>query len=144
MRPVLFDTSVYIAALQKGERAVAALRRWTRGSPVWLSAVVLEELHAGAGAPARRALEQLGREFAMARRILVPSSADWAETGKLLARFAEGFDEQEIGQARLVNDALIGVSAVRRGITVFTTDKRDFARLARFRPILWQVAKLKR
>ena len=47
MQPVLFDTSIYITALRMGDDAGLGLRRITGGAAVWLSSVVLEELHAG-------------------------------------------------------------------------------------------------
>ena len=37
------------------------------------------------------------------------------------------------GRGRLANDALIAMSAARRGATVITANERDFARLAEFR-----------
>jgi predicted nucleic acid-binding protein len=40
----------------------------------------------------------------------------------------------------LTNDALIAMSAARQGITVLTTNERDFARLNRFHPFKWEVA----
>ena len=61
MRPVLFDTSVYITALRMEEEAALRLRRIAGGGPMWLSAVVLEELYAGANANGRRAVERLER-----------------------------------------------------------------------------------
>lgn len=139
MRPVLFDSSVYISALRRGEEALVGLRRWSADSPVWLSAVVLAELYAGADRRARRAIDRLERDFTKARRILVPTLSDWSETGKVLARFGEEFDYDTIARGRLTNDALIAISAARQGITVVTANARDFARLARLRPILWQI-----
>jgi len=32
------------------------------------------------------------------------------------------------------------MSAARQGITILTTNERDFARLAQFRPFTWKVA----
>jgi len=49
MQPALFDTSIYIAALRRGNDAAIALRRVAADAPLWLSSVVLEELYAGAG-----------------------------------------------------------------------------------------------
>src|SRR5271157_2138437 len=49
MQPSLFDTSIYIAALRRGNDAAVALRRVAADAPLWLSSVVLEELYAGAG-----------------------------------------------------------------------------------------------
>jgi predicted nucleic acid-binding protein len=48
MKPVLFDTSVYIASLRRVDDRVTQTRNLEHGSPLWLSAVVLEELYAGA------------------------------------------------------------------------------------------------
>ena len=48
MRPMLFDTSIYITALRIGNDAALGLRRIAGGAAVWLSSVVLEELYAGA------------------------------------------------------------------------------------------------
>jgi predicted nucleic acid-binding protein len=52
---------------------------------------------------------------------------------------AAKYDYEQIGQGRLTNDALIAMSAGRSGITVITTNSRDFMRLAEFRPFHWRV-----
>ncbi len=104
-----------------------------------MSAVVLEELYAGVSVHDRRVVERLERDFDSARRILVPNLNDWTQAGKVLARLAAEYDYEKIGQARLTNDALIAMSAARQGITVLTANERDFARLAQFRPFLWEV-----
>jgi hypothetical protein len=49
MQPALFDSSVYISALRRGDDAAPALRRLAADAPLWLSAVVIAELYAGAG-----------------------------------------------------------------------------------------------
>lgn len=140
MRPVLFDSSVYITALRGGQDALAALRRQKLRASVWLSSVVLEELYAGAGSSKdHAALERLEREFDKARRILVPNLSDWTQTGKVLARLAAKHGYEQIGRGRLTNDALIATSASRVSITVLTANARDFARLAEFSPLTWLV-----
>lgn len=139
MAPVLLDTSIYVSALRAGDDAVLKLRRFTSGAPVWLSSVVLEELYAGVKPRDSRIVERLERDFDKAARILVPSLSDWTVTGKLLARLAASFGYERIGQARLTNDALMAMSAARRGITVITANARDFARLAQLRPFHWRV-----
>lgn len=143
MRPVLFDSSIYITALRTGHEAALALRRLAANSPVWLSSVVLEELYAGVALRGRHVLEGLERDFDKARRILVPNLNDWTQTGKALARLAVKYDYEQIGQSRLTNDALIAMSAGRSGITVMTANARDFARLAEFRPFQWRVQTLR-
>jgi predicted nucleic acid-binding protein len=139
MGPVLLDTSIYITALRAGDDAVLKLRRFTPGAPLWLSSVVLEELYAGVKPRDSRIVERLERDFDKAGRMLVPNLSDWTLTGKLLARLAAKYGYEQIGQARLTNDALVAMSAARRGITVITANERDFGRLAQFHPFQWQV-----
>ena len=139
MQPVLLDTSVYIAALRRGEDGALAVRRLGSGSVVWLSGVVLEELYAGAGDRGQPVLERLERDFDRAKRVLVPNLSDWTEAGRVLSHLASKYDYGQIGRGRLTNDALIAMSAERQGITVITTNERDFRRLAEFRTFRWQV-----
>jgi predicted nucleic acid-binding protein len=138
MRPILLDSSIYIAALRAGRDATLALQRLAPDAPVWLSAVVLEELYAGVSLEDRRVVERLERDFDRAGRILVPNLNDWAQAGKVLARLAAEHGYEQIGRSRLTNDALIAMSAARQGITVITANQRDFARLAQFRPFQWE------
>lgn len=138
MQPVLFDSSIYIAALRKGNESVVTLRR-AAAAPLWLSAVVLEELYAGARERERKVVERLERDFERIRRILVPNLSDWAQTGRVLARLADKYDYEQIGLGRLTNDALIAMSAGRMGIRVLTANQRDFHRLAEFRTFQWEV-----
>src|ERR1700731_2282924 len=142
MQPALFDSSIYITALRRGDDVVLALRRLAADAPLWLSAVVLEELYAGADDRARRVVERLERDFDRAKRILVPNLSDWTQVGAVLARLAAKYRYEKIGQGRLTNDALIAMSAGRLGIRVITANERDFSRLAEFRPFQWQVTAL--
>lgn len=138
MDSVLFDTSIYVAALRAADK-VLRLERITTGSVLWLSAVVLEELYAGAGVRDREYVEQLEEGFGQARKILVPDLSDWIEAGKVLARLALKYDYEKIGRGRLTNDALIAMSAARRGIKVITASQRDFLGLAEFRDFQCQM-----
>ena len=140
MQPALLDSSIYVSALRRGEEAVLSLRRFAANAPLWLSAVVLEELYAGAADRNRQVVERLERDFDRAKRILVPNLNDWTQAGKVLARLAGKYDYERIGQGRLTNDALIAMSAGRQGITVISANERDFRRLAEFRAFRWQVA----
>jgi predicted nucleic acid-binding protein len=139
MHPALFDASIYISALRRGQEGALAVRRLAADAPLWLSAVVLEELYAGAGDRERRAVERLERDFERAKRMLVPILGDWRETGIILARLGAKYGYDQIGQGRLTNDALIAMSARRMGIRVITCNERDFRRLAEFRAFHWQV-----
>ena len=137
--PVLFDSSAYICALRQRGEGSLAYERWASQTPLWLSAVVLEELYAGASAQDQRTVEKLERDFERSNRILVPNLSDWAATGKILAKVGRKYGYERIGRARLTNDALIAASASRTGITVLTENERDFARISEFCPLKWQV-----
>jgi len=142
VRPALFDTSVYIAALRQGHDAILALRRLTPEAPLWLSAIVLEELYAGVGDRDRAVIGRLERDMNKINRLLVPNLGDWTQAGKVLNRLAAKYHYEKIGQGRLTNDALIATSAGRLGIRVLTANARDFEKLAEFRAFEWEVASL--
>jgi predicted nucleic acid-binding protein len=140
MRRALLDSSVYISGMRRGNEAVLALRRSSKDTPLWLSAVVLEELYAGASGRVLQSLERMEREFDRMNRILVPNLGDWTEAGRVLARLAVRYGFEKIGQGRLANDALIAMSAARFGVTVISANERDFRRLAEFRAFQWKLS----
>jgi len=142
MQAALFDSSVYIAGIRRGDGAILAQRRLAPGTLLWLSSVVLEELYAGAVGHMRDSVERLERDFERAKRILVPNLGDWTQTGRVLARLAAKYDYEKIGQGRLTNDALIAMSAARIGARVLTMNERDFRKLAEFRTFRWEIATL--
>jgi predicted nucleic acid-binding protein len=139
--PALLDSTIYVSALRSAE-AAAALERLTTGTLLWLSAVVLEELYAGAREPQQEVIAQWEREFDEAGRILVPSLGDWTDAGKVLRRLAAKYGYEKIGRGRLTNDALIAMSAARANIRVITANEKDFRRLAEFRSFAWQLVAL--
>ncbi|HLX84029.1 MAG TPA: type II toxin-antitoxin system VapC family toxin [Terriglobales bacterium] len=142
MKGALLDSSVYISKMRRGDRAVLELKRSSVDTPLWLSAVVLEELYAGASGRVLHSLERMEREFDRMKRILVPNLGDWTETGRVLSRLASKYGYEKIGQGRLANDALIAMSAARMGFRVITTNERDFGKLAEFREFQWELAAL--
>jgi predicted nucleic acid-binding protein len=139
MQPVLFDSTIYINALRLGDDAVLGVRYLAPEAPLWLSAVVLEELYAGVGMRDRKVVDRLEHDFDRARRILVPSLSDWVQAGRALALLGAQYGYEHIGRGRLTNDALIAMSAGRHGITIVTGNERDFARLREFRHFHYEV-----
>jgi predicted nucleic acid-binding protein len=139
--PALLDSSIYVSAL-RSEKSAGTLERLASGTRLWLSAVVLQELYAGAGDRQREVVERWERDFEQARRILVPSQSDWTDAGKALRLLATRYDYEKIGRGRLTNDALIAMSAARAGIRVITANEKDFRRLAEFRSFDWQLVAL--
>src|SRR5260370_208383 len=113
MPPVMFDSSIYIAALRIRHDAALELRRLAGGEPIWLSSVVLEELYAGASVKNRHIVERFERDFDRAGRFLVPNLKDWAQAGKVLALVAAEYDFGQIGRGRLTKDWGQGEEVVR-------------------------------
>jgi predicted nucleic acid-binding protein len=144
MAGVIFDTSIYVSALREGNASLFAARRTTphgehTKSPLWLSAVVLEELYAGASEEkAKRLCSRLEREFDLLGRILVPQRSDWTACGQVLSLIGSKHGYERIGRSRLTNDALIAVSAARLGFTVVTKNAADFQLISEFRTINWR------
>jgi predicted nucleic acid-binding protein len=139
MQSALFDTSIYVSALRRGD-AGPAVARFVAECDMWLSAVVLEELYAGAREGDRHVVEQIEHQFDKESRILLPELDDWIQAGKVLSRLAATYDYETIGRNRLTNDALMAMSAARAGVTIVTANVRDFRRLAEFCALSWQVA----
>ena len=143
MAGILFDTSIYISAFRQGEASILAMRRASRSgdggsAPLWLSAVVLSELLVGASEKrARQQLLETEREFLKLNRLLVPMQRDWSLAGQVLAQVGVKYGYEQVGRARLTNDALIAMSAARNGFTVLTKNASDFKKIAEFRPFQW-------
>ena len=144
MSGILFDASVYIAALRQGDAAVLGLRRALRTGdrqtrPLWLSIVVLEELYVGAiEAKMRRDLQRMEREFDKIGRLLLPDRRDWTSAGQVLCKIGQKYGFNLVGQARLTNDAVIAMSVASCGFTIQTKNPRHFQLIAEFRPFNWE------
>jgi predicted nucleic acid-binding protein len=138
MQGAFLDTSVYIAILRQ-DHSPLRVEQFTAGSTVWLSAIVLEELYAGAQDRSRAAILELERDFSIDDQIVAPTVNDWIATGNLLARVAAKYGYEQIGRGRLTNDALMTVSASRLGYRIITANARDFRRLAEFCDIHLQI-----
>ena len=107
--------------------------------PLWLSAVVLMELLAGASdSKSREHLLEFEREFSTLQRVLVPIERDWSIAGQVLAQLGAKYAYEQVRRSRMTNDALIAMSAARNGFTVFTKDAADFERIAEYRPFSWK------
>jgi predicted nucleic acid-binding protein len=133
-RKVIFDTNVYITAIQAGPAAdtsqllLAALPR------TYLSAVVVQELYTGTfDAFGERLVEKFVHQTEKTGRIVVPTYRDWKETGRILARIGRQEPAQRMRISRLVNDVLLAMSAVQIGATLFTFNREDFALIARYK-----------
>jgi predicted nucleic acid-binding protein len=143
---ILFDTSIYITALRQGDASILTVRRAWRANdgysfPLWLSAVVLSELLVGATEKqTRQELLEIEHEFIKLNRLLVPVRRDWSLAGQVLAQVGARYGYEQVGRTRMMNDALIAMSAARRGFTVITRNTEDFKKIADCRPFQWEAA----
>jgi predicted nucleic acid-binding protein len=129
------DTNVYIDAFRDPAVEAALLRFLERALPfTFLSAVVMQELAAGARTPAQvRELERsVFQPFGRRRRVFAPTTAAFVRSGRLIAAVAarDGWPTVHENPS-LLNDALLASSCHDAGITLVTQDS-DFDRFAPF------------
>jgi len=129
------DTNIFIDGFRNDDAEAEVFVFLNQALPfVYLSAVVMQELAAGARtADAVRSVQRCVFEpFERRQRVFAPSSAAFVESGRVLAAIAarEGWQLLD-KKPSLLNDALIAASCRERGITLITRDG-DFKRLAPF------------
>lgn len=133
-RKVLFDTKVYIEAIQVGAEADAYQLLLSSLPRTYVSAVVVQELYTGTlDAFGKRLVEGFVRQTEKTGRIIIPTYGDWKETGRILAKIGRQEPAQRTRMPRLVNDVLLAMSAVQIGATLFTFDREDFRLIARYK-----------
>ena len=127
------DTNIYIDAFRDPAAEAALLRFLERALPVTLlSAVVMQELAAGARTAAqRRELERsVFGPFIRRGRVFTPSAIAFANSGRLIADVAAREGWQTVRRnSSLLNDALLATSCREQGIVLVTNDS-DFDRFA--------------
>jgi predicted nucleic acid-binding protein len=130
-----FDTNIFIDGFRSEEAQAEIFGFLKRALPfTYLSAVVIQELAAGARTPetARQVQRGVFQPFERRRRVFAPSATAFVRSGRVLAAIAarEGWRLLEENPS-LLNDALIATSCREQGITLITKDG-DFKRLAPF------------
>ena len=129
------DTNIYIDAFRDPDAEAALLGFLERALPfTFLSAVVMQELAAGARTPAQlRELERsVFQPFVRRGRVFAPMTAAFVRSGRLIAAVAarEGWPTIHENPS-LLNDALLAASCREAGITLLTRDS-DFDRFTPF------------
>jgi predicted nucleic acid-binding protein len=124
----VIDTSVYIGHWEHGLYE-EALQRVRRAFIVRHSAVVLSELRRGART--RAAERTVARLRALARDPWTPSENDWWEAGRIVRTLGDAHHWGRSKRRDFQNDALIALTARRRGATVVTANRDDFELLGR-------------
>ena len=130
---ILFDTSVYIAAISGGLESPAYRTLEDSIPRTYLAAVVSAELRAGATSKAaQRAVEQFTHRAHSVGRVVAPGVATWEKAGDLLGRIRRSEPHLRSKLRGLWNDLLIALSGREIGATVVTYDAEDFGLLRRY------------
>jgi predicted nucleic acid-binding protein len=138
-KPNVFDTSIYIRELRKGNNNILSQRQ-SESFPLWLSSVVLEELYVGAsGRKVLKILTKFEQNFEKTNRLLVPNQTDWSIAGQVLNKIGEKYGFDKVGKARMTNDTLLAMSVARNGLKLFTANAKDFQLISEFREFDWEI-----
>jgi predicted nucleic acid-binding protein len=125
------DTNLYIDAMRTVEDNAALIAFHAAFAPFeYLSAVVVQELHAGVRGRAAAKLDAtIVAPFERRGRLVTPSYEVWKESGRVLAELVDSSDWQSVSRS-FVNDVLLAMSCRESGIVLVTKNVRDFARIA--------------
>jgi predicted nucleic acid-binding protein len=139
-RKVLFDTNVYIEAIRLGLAADLSQLLLSTIPRMYLSAVVVQELYAGALDPlGERLVATFVSQTERTGRIVIPTYRDWKETGRISGRINRQQPAERSRIPRLVNDILLALSAVQIGATLCTFNGKDFRLIARYKKFSLEV-----
>lgn len=107
-----------------------------------MSSVVLQELVIGALDSAElKKWAMMRRLFEKENRLLVPTTEDWWQAGKIINALLRGLKSESRGETprlhpnqkyRIIHDALIAVTAQRLGALVVTDNLADFENIRRY------------
>ena len=130
---VIFDTSVFVDQLRtaRHQARIAAVTGLIRSS-----SVVLAELWRGATKPAeQRFLRVLERNHP----VLVPTSKNWIESGKILnaIRTRKGFSSEKLRDLHF--DVLIALTERSHGARLITSNRGDFELIAEYIPLRLEI-----
>jgi len=130
------DTQLFIGAFRDRAAKEAFQEFYRNFAPFqYLSAIVAQELRAGARRPQDRAAleEHVLGIFERTGRTITPSADAWHRSGDVLAAMArdEGLELSKLSKA-FGNDVLIAMSCRESGSVLITDNDRDFARIRRF------------
>ncbi len=129
---VVLDTSIYIPYINEGvSHPVFELEEYI--PIIYMSAVVMEELYAGAhDRKTVRLLDKLYDTFQSLNRLIAPDAQDWQQAGKIIARMGRKYGFEKRFLSRITNDVLIAITARKIGALVITKNKKDFSLIREF------------
>ena len=128
-RKYVLDTNLHIDAIRNSLKEQALEGFLERDAPMtYMSAVVMQELRAGAGADEQAKVLQDGicDVFERRSRVVAPSTMAFKDCGRILATlFRQGGLPYKDRPRSLVNDILIAITCRENGLTLLTAGE-DF------------------
>ena len=132
-RWLVFDTSIYIAAIRMGPASEPASILMEDRPRTYLAAVVAAELRAGAtDDAARRLVHDYTLSAHRVGRVVTPTASSWERAGDIFARMRSRQPEFRSKVPALWRDLLIALSARQLGAVVVAENVRDFELLRRY------------
>jgi len=126
----VLDTNIYIDRFSKPK---LHQQIFLSEGVVYLSAIVLMELKAGAHSPQGiKATNSLRDFFKRVNRIVFPTANDFDKAGEIMAKLRRESRYDLKKCYSLVNDILIALSAYQIGGVLYTQNKRDFEAIRKF------------
>jgi predicted nucleic acid-binding protein len=96
--------------------------------------VVVQELYTGALDPfGERLVNAFVRQTEKTGRVVIPTYRNWKQTGRILAEISRQEPNQRSRIPRLTNDALLAMSVIQIGATLYTFNGEDFRLIARYK-----------
>jgi len=126
LRKYVLDTNIYVDAIRDPEKERSLAAFLERNTPMtYMSAVVMQELRAGAvtDAQARALQDGIFGAFERRNRVAGPSPGAFKDCGRILAALfrQDGVPYRERPRS-LVNDILIVITCRENGFTLVTAD----------------------
>ena len=129
---LVLDTSIYIPFINQGIAHPTIEVR--QGRPlIFMSAVVMEELYAGAlDFSSVKLLDKMHDTFSGMGRLIVPDAMDWQKTGKVVAQLGKKYGFEKLFLSRITNDILIAATTRKIGAVVVTNNQKDFLKIQEY------------
>jgi predicted nucleic acid-binding protein len=138
----IFDTSVYIEAIQRGEESTDYPLLIDSLPVTYLCSVVSSELYVEARDHiAYKMIKGLSDRFKSLHRIVSPTHSSWNHVGKILSEIKRKEPQYRSKIPALFNDALIGLCALQIGAKLYTRNEADFRLIQRYRNFDLEVIK---
>lgn len=129
---IILDTSIYIPFINEGN-AFPEFELKVAKPVIYMSAVVIEELYAGAfDRKSVKLLDRMYKTFDGLGRLIAPEASDWQKAGSVVASLGKEYGFEKIFLAKVTHDILIALSARRIGALLATYNIKDFVKIKKF------------